>query len=110
MKINLAETPQERSLLLYFETCAVDHGGTFEAVRMNANDFAIADRWRERGFIRYGRISAHTMRLKGCAPRTHWVLLSSKAWREAHAERRARFRRVNKSARDTYDWLGAPTP
>lgn len=35
-------TRDEKSLLLYFETQAVDYGGTLEGVRMNADDFAIA--------------------------------------------------------------------
>lgn len=40
-------TPDERSLLIYFETRMVDGLGYVESVRMNAGDFAIAKRWPE---------------------------------------------------------------
>ena len=87
---------EERNLLLYLETCAVDYGGSVEAQRMNGDDFLIADSWVNSGFIRFGRIrSKDIMSHKGNRRVTHWVELSDAAWALAHAERRARFKRLN---------------
>ena len=87
-------TREEKSLLLYFETQAVDYGGTFEGVRMNADDFAIAKRWKDAGFVHFGRIAFHDVKRSGGLARDHWCVLSEEAWKLAHAERRARCDRV----------------
>ncbi len=87
-------TRDEKSLLLYFETQAVDYGGTLESVRMNADDFAIAKRWNEAGFVRFGRIAFHDIKKHSGVARDHWCVLSEEAWALAHAERRARCARV----------------
>lgn len=49
-------TKQQRSLLLFLETQAVDHGGLVKGEHMNADDFAQARRWNESGFLRFSRI------------------------------------------------------
>lgn len=87
-------TRNEKSLLLYFETQAVDYGGTLESVRMNADDFAIVKRWNEEGFVHFGRIAFHDIKRHGGVARDHWCVLSEEAWTLAHAERRARCERV----------------
>lgn len=84
----------EKSLLLYFETQAVDYGGKLESVRMNADDFAIAKRWNEAGFVQFGRIAFHDIKKNAGVARDHWCVLSDEAWKLAHAERRARCERV----------------
>ena len=38
----ILQTNDEKSLLLYFETQAVDYGGLIESARMNDADFAKA--------------------------------------------------------------------
>ena len=83
-------TRNEESLLLYFETQCVDYGGTLESVRMNSDDFDIAKRWREAGFIQFGRIAFKDIKQRNGASRSHWVVLSDEAWKLAHAARRAR--------------------
>lgn len=85
---------EEKSLLLYFETQAVDYGGTLESVRMNADDFAIAKRWNESGFVSFGRIAFHDIKKNAGVARDHWCVLSREAWQLAHAERIARCERV----------------
>ncbi len=90
-------TRDELSLLLYFETQATDYGGTLESVRMNADDFALAKRWREAGFIQFGRIAFNDIKRHSGIARDHWVVLSEEAWKLAHAERRARCERVMKT-------------
>ena len=83
-------TRDEESLLLYFETQCVDYGGTLESVRMNADDFEIAKRWREAGFIQFGRIAFKDIKRRGGESRNYWVVLSDEAWKLAHTARRER--------------------
>lgn len=90
-------TREEKNLLLYMETQAVDYGGKLQSVRMNADDYEIAKRWNESGFVLFGRIAANDISTRGDAgeyPRTHWCVLSEEAWAAAHAERRARCKRL----------------
>lgn len=84
----------ELSLLLFFETAAVDRGGVLESARMNAGDFAIAKRWNESGFVRFGRIAFKDINNRGTNPSDHWCVLSEEAWIAAHAERRSRSERL----------------
>jgi hypothetical protein len=88
-------TKDEISLLLYLETRAVDHSGRVNSENMNADDFAIANRWNELGFLQFGRVaSAH------CAPGlTHWCYLSDRAMAMAHSKRRERANRKWESRR-----------
>lgn len=85
-------TKDERSLLLYLETRAVDHGGLVTTPQMNADDFAIVERWKASGFLEFERLTwASIQKLRGS---THWVRLSEAAWNLAHEERRARHERL----------------
>ncbi|WP_019584506.1 hypothetical protein [Thioalkalivibrio sp. ALE16] len=86
-------TNEEKSLLLYMEARAVDHGGLIDARRMNEADMAIAQRWNESGFIRFGRLASESLPMP-CGS-AHWCSLSDDAWFHAHAERRARHARIN---------------
>ncbi len=80
----------ERSLLLYFESCATDSGGRLHPERMNDDDRDVLDRWTKEGFVQHGRIIAADHNRDGSL----WVRLSEEAWTAAHAERRARADRV----------------
>ena len=84
----------ERGLLLYFETAAVDYGGKLDARRMNDIDFDNAKQWNESGFIRFGRIYSGDVQKVSSNLFDLWVVLSDDAWTEAHRERRARNVRV----------------
>ena len=46
----------EKSMLLYLETCLVDGYGFVKGVKVNAEDIAIATRWNKEGFITFKRI------------------------------------------------------
>lgn len=89
-------TSDERNLLLYLETRAVDHGGKVDAQHMNKEDFEISEKWNKEGFVRFGRIKFHSItKGKGrtsCV--SHWCELSEEAWKLAHAERRAKCKRI----------------
>lgn len=87
-------TKEERSLLLFFETAAVDHGGPLATKHMNADDRAIATRWHKQGFIEFGRIAASSLAIFHSSDRTHYVVLSPWALALAQAERRARIVRL----------------
>lgn len=87
-------TADEKNLLLYMETQAVDYGGTLEGVRMNSDDFEIARQWNETGFVQFGRISFHDIKKHAGIARDHWCVLSEEAWVIAHSERRARCQRL----------------
>jgi hypothetical protein len=81
-------TKEQKSLLLFLETRAVDHGGLVATEHMNDDDLAQAKSWTTAGFIGFGRLASESM----THPRrsTHWVTLSDEAWKWTHAERRAR--------------------
>lgn len=91
-------TKDERGLLLYLETCAVDAGGLIDVRKMNEDDFAIARRWDAEGLIAFGRLpGALVFSRKKNNPYRHlsnYVILSPDAWQLAHAERRARSARL----------------
>jgi hypothetical protein len=84
---------EEKSLLLFFETCEVDYGGLVKSECMNADDFEIADRWNDAGYVRFGRVKANDIQKGVPYPRNRWCALSESAWADAHALRRERAKR-----------------
>ncbi len=96
MKSLSTMTSDERNLLLYLETRAVDHGGIVDTKHMNKEDMDIAGKWNNEGFVKFGRIKFHSI-IVG----THWCELSDEAWNIAHAERKARCARI--MSRQTID-------
>jgi len=83
-------TSDERNLLLYLETRAVDFGGKVDTKHMNKEDMDIAKKWNDEGFVKFGRIKFHSIVDRS----THWCELSDEAWNIAHAERKARCVRI----------------
>ena len=75
---------EERSLLLFLETRAVDYGGRVNIQHMNEEDMKIVEKWNKEDFLEFGRIVMRNHNSDG----THWVKLSEDAWRLAHKERR----------------------
>ena len=82
-------TSDERNLLLYLETRAVDYGGIVDTKHMNKEDMEIAEKWDKEGFVKFGHIKFHSITVG-----THWCELSEEAWNLAHTERRARCKRM----------------
>ena len=82
-------TSDERNLLLYLETCAVDHGGLVDTKHMNKEDIDIAKKWNNEGFVKFGRIKFNSI-----IEKTHWCELSDEAWNVAHTGRKARCVRI----------------
>lgn len=91
MKKQLSEmSKDERSLLLFFETAAVDCGGKVNTAHMNAEDIKIAKDWTNEGFVTFSRIVFK--HINGVT--SYSVVLSDDAWRIAHEERKERFNRL----------------
>jgi hypothetical protein len=76
----------ERSLLLYLETRAVDYSGKVDSAHMNDGDREIAKQWNDDGFIRYERICSRDAALRA----TTCVMLSDDAFNLAHQQRKLR--------------------
>lgn len=91
----------ETHLLLYLETCAVDHGGRTEPIHMNDEDRAILDTWNTTGFVRTGRIRSGCLR----GTWTCWCELSDEAWVAVAAERRARAKRMEHDITERTEFL-----
>ena len=87
----------EKSLLLFFESNAVDHRGKLSVEHMNTADRGIAKVWNEDKFIRFGRVKSAGVFAGGQQPvglRAHYVMLSDEALALAQEERRARIKRM----------------
>lgn len=90
-------TRDEINLLLYFETCAVDHGGLVRESAMNDIDRTIAAKWSESGYAKFERVCSADRNPAGPSSRNHVVTLSGKAFQDAHGLRKARADRQFKS-------------
>ena len=66
----------EKSLLLFLETCAVDLNGRVNTKHMNDTDHEIAKKWNTEGFVGYGRIIMADCNTQGAM----WCKLSDNAW------------------------------
>lgn len=91
-------TKDQKSLLLYFETCLVDYHGRVEGCRINEADIEIAKQFAESKLIDFGRLSMKAIQKLRGDPHgrifTHYVRFSDKAWKLAHQFRRERSERM----------------
>ena len=89
-----ALTRDEKSILLYAETCLVDRGGLLEGMRMNEADMAALKKFKEAGALDFGRIPFKTISTlihpHNGGQFTHWVTFHEPAWQAAYALRRLR--------------------
>ncbi|MDP1712925.1 MAG: hypothetical protein Q8K86_10775 [Candidatus Nanopelagicaceae bacterium] len=88
-------TKDQKSLLLYFETCLVDNHGMVDSAKMNDDDHKIVADWQMKGYVQFARFPAKwLMERKNMMHGTaHQVRLSAEAMTDAHrlrAERAAR--------------------
>lgn len=83
-------TRDEKSLMLYLETCAVDNVGRIKDAHLNEEDESILYRWDVAGLIQIGRVCSKDVSRVSY----RWVMLSSTLWDLAHQERRARAKRL----------------
>ena len=103
LKRRINMNKDEKSLLLYFETCVVDQSGRVNTLKMNKIDCDIAEKWDKEGFISYGRICFKDCIASRTKKLTHFVQLSDKAINMAHQIRKERAARMwkNKSYETT---------
>lgn len=85
---------EEKSLLLYLESCMVDNRGRMDSRKINDEDEHILIHWREIGFIDFGRIhpDEYMLNMGG-----RWIELSDDAWELASIERYERSVRMLKN-------------
>lgn len=86
-------TKDQKSVLLYAETCAVDKGSLLEGVRMNEADHEALRVLQEMGFLKYGRIPYRLIEERPSwfqSNPTHWVKITDAGWALASACRKAR--------------------
>ena len=94
----------KNNLLLYLETCMVDHGGAFRWNKIG-DDEKFLNEYQEEGMIRYGRmpfkeIEKMRYNLGPAGPFTHVITeFSEKAWILAHKLRRERASRLSAALR-----------
>lgn len=81
-------TKDERSLLIFLEVRAIDHGGKVDTRHMNKEDMDLANKWHKEKLIQFGRINSN--HLSGY--NTHVVILSEEAIDLAYLCRK---RRIN---------------
>lgn len=86
-------TRDERSCLVYLETCAVDAGGLVEGVRMNGEDHAAIARFSAAGLLRFERIPSSLLGTGAKDSWTHIVELLPDGWALAHRLRQGRVKR-----------------
>jgi hypothetical protein len=86
-------TRDEKSILLYAETCLVDRSGLLCGDRMNDADRAALAKFKAAGVLDYGRIPHKLVKREAVAD-THWITFNDEAWAAAHALRRERAKQV----------------
>ena len=89
-------TEEEKSLLMYLETCAVDHDGRVDLRHMNGEDIGVVARWAETGaIVWWKRLRAREIkRLQKCGSHaTYHVNLGGDAMAAAHRLRSERAQR-----------------
>lgn len=88
----------ERSLLLYIETVAVDNGGLIDNRKINDVDRKILKKWNDEEFIYWSRITWESLQKLVNHYTSTLVRLSKDAWKLAHEERIERSMRMSSKA------------
>lgn len=102
-------TRDERSVLLYAESCMVDQGGLLEGARMNASDFEALNKFQAEGLLIWGRIPGAMLGKHGFSKSspTHWVRFATEAWALAAELRQRRSLQVGPYARSVFEAVTA---
>lgn len=105
-------TKDERSALVYAESCAVDFGGLLEAKRMNEADGRAFSKFVGDDILKYGRIPSKfidDVKRKTGRNATHYAQLTPRGWVVAGLLRQRRAEPGNRGpvAREIFDELKA---
>ena len=93
-------TRDEKSLVLYLETCLVDSWGRVAGAHLNAEDIVIAENLTKEGLLQFGRLKFRAIsKLNKDHPTLsrqyhYWVRFTDKAWGCAGKWRRERSERI----------------
>lgn len=98
-------TKDQRSALLYVETCVVDYGGLLEGRRMNTEDHESLRQMQAIGWLTWGRIPSSLLGRHDFTHSTpnHWARLTASGWKVAHACRMIRAEQVGPYARSVFE-------
>jgi hypothetical protein len=83
-------TKDEKSCLVYLETCAVDYGGLAAGARMNSEDHAACKRFEELGLATVRRVPASLFTQQGSVTLNHFVVMTDAGFALAHELRKLR--------------------
>lgn len=84
-------TRDEKSMLLYIETCNVDGDCLLVASKMNVADIEAMKKFQQEGLLlRSGRIPYRMLQNNGLSVRTHYAELTDAGWELAHQLRKQR--------------------
>lgn len=90
-------TRDQRSVLVYAEHCAVEHGGLLEGIRMNPDDHTALIQLEIAGFLTSGRVPGKMLGSFRVRQVTHWCDLTDAGWDLAAQLRRARSETPNQA-------------
>jgi hypothetical protein len=89
-------TKDERTCLLYLETCAVDYGGLVQGARMNKADHEACARFAELGLATIYRVPSRLFTTQSGQVNNHFVMMTEAGFALAHQLRRQRADRLQK--------------
>lgn len=89
-------TKDERTCLLYLETCAVDYGGLVQGARMNKADHDACERFAELGLATLYRVPSRLFTTQSGQVQNHFVIMTDAGFALAHKLRRQRSERMQK--------------
>lgn len=95
-------TKEQKSMLLYAETCMVDNRGRIDGRRINKTDIKSAEELKKMGLLDFGRIKfsgISELQSRLIRTSTHWVRFTEEGWAAAHALRRERSARMMEISR-----------
>lgn len=88
-------TREQRSILVYAENCAVEHGGLLEGIRMNVDDHHALVELEAAGILAHGRVPGKLLGSFRERQVTHWCDLTDAGWELATQLRRLRSKKAN---------------
>lgn len=91
---------EEKSALLYAESCLVDFSGLLESNKTNSMDIEAFKKFSSLDLVAFGRIPSELLSSDSPRKCAHWITFNEKAWTIAHALRRRRSENVNQRRKD----------
>ncbi|MFA5759751.1 MAG: hypothetical protein WC942_10405 [Clostridia bacterium] len=108
--MNKELTKEEKSLLLYAESCSVDNSGFIDNRRVNGEDILLLKKWNNENFVSCKRVCMAVLnsRRKSTGEACYesiFIKLSEEAWITAHQLRKERAERMRLKIIEKYDGI-----